>query len=628
MMNIRNKSWLWLSIFWVLFFVYILKTPVYDFVNHKLSEPADFKIRHYLKKDPIISNRLKVIVLDDNSFARMDSWVLNLKQWYEFLAALEKGKPKQIFIDHRWSSVTDKGSQLKESIESLKSIRAKIIIGTPPYKGRVRQNELDFKWAQYDFDSHAREDYSDEDITPLLLKLKGSKKGYYTFPGPNKYVYEFISSIGHFSYDGNGEVSPILLGKEDIVPHVFMMTADSWSYSKDDLYVNNKPLNIDSRGYIPVNMPHPSLFKKSMKSFYWVYKNMKNNKISEWIKEGDTVVIIPLYFTGNTDFKMTPFGFIPAGLIPTSLINSVQTGEWLNRFSFMRELTVSFILFGTLVGLFIPFSFYFVVMVLALIGSFVLSQLLFSYYGIQIAWVWPMLGFFFASFSQYIIRVKEYDKKARSLKFALQKAVPIEKMEEVLKNPDRVDLTAKNMELTIMFIDIVQFSLLAESMSAEKVFDILKENLEKMTHIIHKHDGVVDKSMGDGLLCYFGYDFISGKSSASHTLDAVLAAIEIQKMTLSDETLLKFRIGINSEKCYIGNLGAAERIEYTVIGSGVNLAQRMEAACEPKKILMSASTCHLLIKDGFSKEKMREKEVRIKHRVDQIKVFEIDPESL
>jgi len=131
----------------------------------------------------------------------------------------------------------------------------------------------------------------------------------------------------------------------------------------------------------------------------------------------------------------------------------------------------------------------------------------------------------------------------------------------------------------------------------------LSDYLESMAGILFAHSGTVDKFMGDGILAFFGDPF----DMPDHTGRCIKAAIAMQKKVrvLAEKWKpivgidLKVRIGINTGKVIVGNLGNKTRIEYTVIGAAVNLAQRMESNAPVGGILVTADVWEK-VKDRFA----------------------------
>jgi adenylate cyclase len=136
-------------------------------------------------------------------------------------------------------------------------------------------------------------------------------------------------------------------------------------------------------------------------------------------------------------------------------------------------------------------------------------------------------------------------------------------------------LEGEEVEVTIMFIDVRDFTGFAERTSARDVVVAINRLFERIVPIIHEHGGRVDKFVGDGLLAVFG----APRRQSDHADRAFATAIEIEsRMHSMSSVELEVGIGLNSGVVIAGNVGAEGRLEYTVIGDAVNIASRVEAA--------------------------------------------------
>ena len=167
----------------------------------------------------------------------------------------------------------------------------------------------------------------------------------------------------------------------------------------------------------------------------------------------------------------------------------------------------------------------------------------------------------------------------------------------------KIDLAPERKILTMLFADIVGFTRWSSGREAAVVHLFLTDYLESMAGVLFEHGGTVDKFMGDGLLAFFGDPL----EQPDHARRGINAAVAMQKKAAllaekwRDKTGidLKIRIGINSGPVIVGNLGTRTRIEYTVIGAAVNLAQRMESAAPSGGILVARPAWELA-KDDFA----------------------------
>ena len=156
-------------------------------------------------------------------------------------------------------------------------------------------------------------------------------------------------------------------------------------------------------------------------------------------------------------------------------------------------------------------------------------------------------------------------------------------------------------KLTVFFSDVVGFTQITEMMEPEDISKLLNSYLDEMTSIALKHEGTIDKFVGDAVMVFFGDpEFIDDKV---HALRAVRMGLEMQerlaelRIQWEKEGILNpfhVRMGINTGYCTIGNFGAETKMDYTIIGNNVNLASRFEQMAKPDTILISPDTFSLV----------------------------------
>jgi adenylate cyclase len=152
-----------------------------------------------------------------------------------------------------------------------------------------------------------------------------------------------------------------------------------------------------------------------------------------------------------------------------------------------------------------------------------------------------------------------------------------------------------------MFIDIAGFTGLSERMG-DRVVPLLSEYLDLLTEQIVAHGGTIDKFIGDAIMAFWG----APTAQQDHALMCCQAALAcrraIEKSGLADDRgePLQIRIGINSGRMLVGNIGSELRLNYTVIGDAVNVASRLEGANKNfgTQILIGERT-HRLARNGI-----------------------------
>jgi class 3 adenylate cyclase len=165
--------------------------------------------------------------------------------------------------------------------------------------------------------------------------------------------------------------------------------------------------------------------------------------------------------------------------------------------------------------------------------------------------------------------------------------------ERILSNGNDLSVISHRKSMTVLFSDIRGFSDLTDSLEPEEICLLLNNYLSEMTGLIHKHEGTLDKIIGDGLMVFFGDPVLI----QDHAQRAVLLAVEMQQKIrhLKDEWSsyghdLNIGIGINTGYMTVGNVGSEFHRDYTVIGNQVNVAARLESMAQPGEILVSQRT--------------------------------------
>jgi class 3 adenylate cyclase/HAMP domain-containing protein len=203
--------------------------------------------------------------------------------------------------------------------------------------------------------------------------------------------------------------------------------------------------------------------------------------------------------------------------------------------------------------------------------------------------------------------------------------------DSIFSGKQNATLSSKRKKLTVFFSDIVDFTDTTDTMESEDLSELLNDYLNDMTNIALEHGATVDKYIGDALMLFFGDPESKGvKEDAISCVNMALkmqAHMEVLHKRWIDKGFtkpFKIRIGIHTGYCTVGNFGSDNRLEYTIIGSTVNLASRIESASDAGEICISEET-HTLVQDNFeTKQKM---EIMPKGFKREIKIFSVKQEN-
>ena len=177
-------------------------------------------------------------------------------------------------------------------------------------------------------------------------------------------------------------------------------------------------------------------------------------------------------------------------------------------------------------------------------------------------------------------------------------------------------------EATMMFVDVCGFTAITENVPANTVVNLINSIFDKIVKEIVAQGGLVDKFMGDAVMAVF-----RGEYHLDRAIDAALAArahIAAMDAVHAGEKSYKpqIAVGINSGEVVSGNIGSEslKRLDYTVIGDAVNLAQRLQSAAKGGQIIISEETYHKA-KESFSCEKIGE--VNLKNKAKAVMIYEV-----
>lgn len=189
----------------------------------------------------------------------------------------------------------------------------------------------------------------------------------------------------------------------------------------------------------------------------------------------------------------------------------------------------------------------------------------------------------------------------RSYAYKLSRYLP-KPVSAMLKGKD-YRLNTQRKRITVFFSDIAGFSELSEQLEAETLAELLNSYLSEMSKIANQHHGTIDKFIGDAIMVLFGDDDQTSRGVKKDAIQCVSMAIAMTKAMRELQTYwselgikkpLQIRIGINSGYCTVGTFGTDKNLDYTALGTHVNLASRLESAGNPGDILVSHETWSLI----------------------------------
>ncbi|KAB2923623.1 MAG: adenylate/guanylate cyclase domain-containing protein [Bacteroidetes bacterium] len=208
----------------------------------------------------------------------------------------------------------------------------------------------------------------------------------------------------------------------------------------------------------------------------------------------------------------------------------------------------------------------------------------------------PLFALFFCYASAMSYTAATEGRQKAMIKGMFEKYVDRAVVQQIIDNPSLVKLGGEEREITTVFADIEGFTSMAEKMGPQNTVGMLNSYLTEMTSIMIEEYGTIDKYIGDAIMAFWGAPL----EDKDHAYHACAAAIKMQRKLTALHTkwihygrpVVNQRIGINTGKAVVGNMGAEARLNYTAIGDAVNLASRLEGVNKEygTRLLMSDNT--------------------------------------
>ena len=221
----------------------------------------------------------------------------------------------------------------------------------------------------------------------------------------------------------------------------------------------------------------------------------------------------------------------------------------------------------------------------AILGFVFINLLAFYLFIFHSVWLEQMginLALLLPSVTIISIKLISEESQKKFIKGAFSRYIAPDVIDQIMQNPESLQLGGENRRITIFFSDVAGFSTISEKLSPPDLVALLNEYLSEMTDIIISHGGTIDKYEGDAIMAFYG----APQPYIDHELRACKAAIDMKKKLREMQEKwrsigqheLFVRMGMNTGLAVVGNMGSKMRMDYTAMGDSVNLASRLEGA--------------------------------------------------
>ena len=348
---------------------------------------------------------------------------------------------------------------------------------------------------------------------------------------------------------------------------------------------------------------------------------------------GGRIVLVGTPVVGLGDVRATPLeNVVPGVEIQAQVLEQLLSGQLLFRPDWARGLeTAVTLVFMLLLALTLPrlppaIAAGLTVLAVALIVG--ATWLAFEELALLIDPAGPSLMIGIAYLSGASMLWEEGIQAERRVRRAFGKYVTPAVVARIAHNPELLVLSGETRELTMLFCDVRSFSTLSEGLSAREVSQFLNDYLTPMTDVILKHDGTIDKYIGDAIVAFWNAPL----DVADHPRRAVAAALDMRvalarynddRLALrSDDnpvTSIRIGVGLNVGQCSVGNMGSLQRFDYSALGDPMNVAARLEALTKTYDVDLLATDGLVDRTDDFAWLEIDE--VRVKGRSASTRLF-------
>jgi adenylate cyclase len=580
-----------------------------------------------LRSEKVSDSKIKVILVDEAALASLSDiagrWPWPRAIWADLLDFLSMGGARTVLFDIGFWERDIYGEENDRALidatnASQNAYHSIIIRREEPdqdaenntYLNRPMPDEFVNRFALKNVKGmlHLKPGSEYNDFALPIAGLAAASKGITVveFPPDSDGVYRRTQPLREYQ----GKYFPVL----GLAP--FIDESSGVLIQDDTITINDRTIPVDENGNCIINMY--SLNKVdtySMSGVFASLQKIRKGEVENLLVDPETfrdsIVFVAVSAVGGADLKPIPI----AASAPGTMLHVFLANNYLKN-DFMRPPDKRLTFISLFIGVFLTswaviFNkrlFFRAVLPLAVLALYI-GFALFSFKANTLVDLVPILfstiSSGFLSFG-YLSFTEAAEKRQVSLLFT--QYVSKDVLHEVLHNYREYlkSSAGQKVELTVLFSDIRGFTTISETTPPEKIVEMLNIHFSVMADIILRHDGTIDKYIGDAIMAFWG----APVKTADHAERAVRAAMEmLEGLKTVNETLkergfeheVKIGIGINTGVATIGNIGSEQKKNYTIVGDTVNLSSRLEGITkEYKTPLLFSEYTYEKIKDKIN----------------------------
>ena len=565
---------------------------------------------------PDVSRFVVIVAVDDRSvvelrpYGRLFNWPRSF--YADIVRRLTEARARTVMFDILFDSHAEGDEAL---IEALRDAQQRATFVVMPMAGDPLTRRDTGSWETY------REVF---EPLPEIVGLANGLGMANQVPDPDGAIRRMP-----LVFDAAGRPTPSL---SLIAAAKFLRRPEAWDGPIENRSVPlaGRGVPIDDNGAMVINYvggPHET----APPAFPIVsFVDVMNGRVAPEVFERK-LVLIGVTATAFADDYWTPpslRGKMDGIEIHANAIDTILRGEYLWEAS--RSLTIGLILaFAFLAGVtLVVLPPLLAALICAIVlGAFVVAaSTYFDNGGVILNLVYPPASLLFTFAGIMLHRIVFEQGQTRAMRGLLGQYLSPSVVAEVARDPESLKLGGDQREMTVLFSDIRGFTTVSESLNPEQLVQLLTDYLTAMSEVIFKHDGTIDKYMGDAIMAFWG----APKRQEDHAGLAIRAALEmiteLERLNAGwiaeNRPPLAMGIGINTGQMKVGNMGSTTRFDYTVMGDAVNLGSRLEGLNKEYGTTLIASAATLAAAGAGFKARFLDL-VAVKGKTEPVEVFEV-----
>jgi len=612
--------------------LYIWSPSILNEIDLRLSD-LRFKIRGAETPNP----NVVIAAIDEKSINQIGRWTWSRSVFAELINKLKEYDAGTLAFDVVFSEPESIEADTKLS-DALKNNGNTVlgyffrddsteILNEESFKINERSKIKLLKYTNQADKNRIRKFLSADLNTPLIANYAAGF-GYFNVSPDQDGVYRQAPLILNFNDSFYPSLSLEATGK--YLNSNLFLTIDSYGISS--LKSDNLDIPVNEKGDLLLNY----YGRQGVFPTYSIIDILEGDIPGEYF-EGK-LVIIGSTEIGIADLRATPFDPVAPGVeIQATAVANILDKNFLIKDGFTKALDLLLILILPLLfslvlykakNAFTSFIVLSMFVALLLISNF----LVFTKLNLVLSILFPATSILLTYILYEIYRNLIIEKESRFIRKAFKSYVAPKIVDQLINNPNKLNLGGDRKYITLLFSDIRGFTSLSEKTDPEVLVTHLNKYLSPMTEIIMNNEGTLDKFMGDGIMAIYG----APVEKDSHSLDACISAVQmIDELKIINDDLvkngfpeIKIGIGINSGEAIVGNMGANLRFDFTAIGDTVNLASRLESLTKTYgvEIIISEASKIEAEKSYKNPNKLLFREldfVKVKGKNEPVKIYEL-----